>query len=205
MENTTLLLIVITNIFIVLILGIFGFFIYRILKQQQDQRSYKKFKDIDEEDDDVNSLPEIKPEFHPAIVQRLKEAQKLKPKRSDLFCPNHPDEPGESTCGICDRLFCNVCIKPYKSLHFCREHLPYIMGHEWDEVLTIKTSTIDPEHGVRLYDRKKELFEKEDLLTYVETHYKINVDQDYIETYLVLFSLKEEVSKVKELFKSIDH
>ena len=192
MENYTLILIVITNIFIVLILGIFTFFIYRLLKQQNAIRS------------DFGKPSELgSSHLHPEILERFKEAEKHKPRRAELFCPNHPDEPGETTCAICDRLYCRACIKPFKSLHFCKEHMPLVMRHDWEEVMTIKTSTTDPEHGVRLYDRKKELFQKEDLPTYVETHYKINVDQDYIETYLVLFSMKEKLDEVKNKFSGL--
>jgi hypothetical protein len=71
------------------------------------------------------------------------------------------------------------------------------MNFEWDEVFTLKTSTHDPEQGVRLYDIKKDLFEKDDLATYVETHYKINVDQDHIETYLVVYAQREYVQKAR--------
>jgi hypothetical protein len=44
----------------------------------------------------------------------------------------------------------------------------------------------------------KQLFEKDDLPTYVETHYKINVDHDYIETYLVLYGMKEKIEDLKK-------
>lgn len=193
MENTTLILIVITNIFIVLILGVFAFFIYRLLKQQNISKSESGIGD---------RASSVHP-LHPAIAMRMKEAEKLKPRRTDLFCPNHIEEPGETTCAICDRLYCRSCIKPYKALHFCKEHMPLVMRYDWEEVLTIKTSTTDPENGVRLYDRKKELFLTEDLPTYVETHYKINVDQDFIETYLVLFAIREKLEIARTRFQSI--
>jgi hypothetical protein len=185
MENTTLILILITNLLLVLILGVFGFFIYRLIKDQK-----KKSEEA----------PKPVQEYHPAALERLKEAQKFKLKRADLFCPNHPDEPGEVTCGICDKLYCHNCIKPFKSLHFCREHLPLVMNNQWEEVMTVKTSTQDPEHGVRVYELKKDIFEKEDIPTYVETHYKINIDQDHIETYLVIFAMKEQLDAMKARF-----
>lgn len=149
--------------------------------------------------------PDIsKTEFHPAILERIKEMDKVKPKRSDIFCVNHSEEPGEVTCAICEKLFCKACIKPFKSLHFCREHLPLIMRNEWGEVFTLKTSTHDPEDGVILYAEKKKLFEDKNIPTYIETHYKINVDQDFIETYLVVFSMDEYKSTVREfLMKQI--
>ncbi len=186
MENTALTLIIATNLLLVLLLGVFGFFIYRLVRDQKSKtQPIAPLKLADES------------EFHPVILVRLKEAKKLKAKRADLFCPNHPEEPGEVSCGICDKIFCHACIKPFKSLHFCREHLPLVMNNQWEEVITVKTSTQDPEGGVRIYDIKKEIFEKEDLPSYVETHYKINVDHDVIETYLVVFAMKEQLEKIK--------
>ena len=75
------------------------------------------------------------------------------------------------------------------------------MTHEWSEILTIKTSTSDPENGVKLYDLKKGFFQNEGIATYIETHYKINVDQDFIETYLVLFGIAEQAPKLKMKFQ----
>ena len=190
MEQTALALIIFTNFFLVIILGVLVFLVYRLFQQK-----------LPTEKTPVN--PEISEKYHPGIVERMKELSTVKPKRSDLFCPNHTEEPGETTCAICDKLFCKACIRPYKSLHFCKEHLPLIMRHEWDEVVTIKISTTDPEKGVKLYDVKKILLEKEDLPSYIETHYKINVDQDYIETYLVLFSIRENVATIRKKLEEL--
>ncbi len=139
--------------------------------------------------------------LHPQIVDRLKVLDKIKPKKSEIYCLHHANEPGEVSCAICDHMFCSACIRPFKSMYFCKEHIQLIMRHDWGEVLTIKTSTTDPEEGVRLYEVKKEFFENENLPTYIETHYKINIDQDYIETYLVLYAIKEKVSELKEKLK----
>ncbi|WP_408098427.1 hypothetical protein ACJVC5_05820 [Peredibacter sp. HCB2-198] len=187
MEQTALVLISIMNLLLVIILGVLGFLIYRLFKQKLPAQ---------------NQDTPAEPHYHPDIMKRMKDMERLRPKRSDLFCPNHPDEPGETTCAICDRLFCKACIRPFKTLHFCKEHLPLIMKNEWEEVFTLKTSTHDPEDGVRLYDAKKRLFEEKNIPTYVETHYKINVDQDFIETYLVVFSIPENIEIVKENLQS---
>lgn len=185
MEKAALILIVIMIFLLVIILGVMSFLIYKLLQQKTAAQN------------DAAIAPSAN-QYHPAILERMKELEKLKPKRSDLFCPNHPDEPGETMCAICDNLYCKSCIRPYKSLHFCKEHLPLIMRNEWEEVFTLKTSTHDPEEGVRLYDAKKRLFQEKDIPTYVETHYKINVDHDYIETYLVVFSIPQDVEIVRE-------
>lgn len=194
MENAAIVLIIITLILLIVIIGLLSILVYKLMKPQTSlPPSETLTKSGEAPHPDVS-----KADFHPAILERLKEIEKIKPKRADLFCQNHTDEPGEVTCAICDKIFCKACIKPFKSLHFCKEHLPLIMRHEWVEVLTVKTSTHDPEEGVRLYDAKKRLFEDKAIPTYIETHYKINVDQDYIETYLVVFSTTETIEIAKE-------
>jgi hypothetical protein len=194
MEQTALILIAVVLLLLVILMGFLTILIYKMFRENKSFAGAPAANPTDE-----TPHPDIsKSEFHPAILERIKGLEKVKPKRADLFCPNHTEEPGETMCAICDKLYCKSCIKPFKSLHFCKEHLPLIMRHDWDEVITIKTSTHDPEQGVRLYDVKKEIFENDDLPTYVETHYKINVDQDYIETYLVLYAQKELIERVRE-------
>ena len=195
MEQTTLILIAVTLFLLVIIVGFLTLLIFKMFKQGNTLNTPTPPQTGEAPHPDVS-----KADFHPGILERIKGLEKVKPKRADLFCPNHSEEPGETMCSICDKIYCKACIKPFKSLYFCKEHIPMIMRYDWDEVLTIKTSTADPEQGVRLYDVKKEIFEKEDIPTYVETHYKINVDQDYIETYLVLYAQKETIPTVKEKF-----
>jgi hypothetical protein len=195
MENTALILIVVTLFLLVIIVGLLTALVFKLLRQPPAAPT------VAERTDGAPLSDVTRAEFHPAILERLKEAERLKPRRAELFCPNHTEEPGEVTCAICDRLFCKACIKPFKTMHFCKEHLPLVMRHDWDEVLTVKTSTADPEQGVRLFDVKKDLFKERDIPTYIETHYKINVDQDFIETYLVLFAIRKSVAELRERLK----
>lgn len=186
MNELTVILLILTNVFIAALLGVLVFFIVKLVKEDRSRKE--------------NSSSEVR-QYPPEVEELIREAKSLKPVSRDLFCPNHPDEPGEAQCAVCDELYCKACIRPFKSLHFCKEHLALIMRHDWVEVLTLKTSTTDPEEGVRLYDRKKEVFRQNGLPTYVETHYKIDVDSDHIETYLKLFAIDEDSQKAAELFQ----
>jgi hypothetical protein len=191
MEKWAYILIALSLFMLLIIIGLLSVLIYKLFKNQSASQASNT--PLGNQDDQSKANME----FHPAILERMNDMKKVKAKRMDLFCPNHTEEPGETTCAICEKLFCKSCVKDFKSLHFCKEHLPLIMNFEWDEVFTLKTSTHDPEQGVRLYDIKKDLFEKDDLATYVETHYKINVDQDHIETYLVVYAQREYVQKAR--------
>lgn len=189
MENTALVLIIITLFFLVIILGLLVLLLYKVFDKKSGLLTTKQEENLQE--------------YHPEILSRMKEAKFSKSERAGVFCLNHPQEPGEVMCAICDTLFCSSCTKPFKTMHFCKEHLPLIMQNEWEEVLTLKTSTDDPEEGVRLHDLKKDIFKEDQIPTYVETHYKINVDQDSIETYLVLFGIKDDLETLKEKFQMI--
>jgi len=189
MENTALLLIGISILLLIIILILVAFLFYTMLKDKNKNAA--------------QNTPVVPTnDYHPEIIDRMETLKKVKKNSVDLFCPNHVEEPGEVTCAICDHLFCKSCVRPYKTFHLCKEHLPLVMKYEWEEVITIKTSTHDPERGVRLYDIKKDLFNDEHHSTYVETHYKINVENDYIETYLVMFAIKDEVKLVKEFIEN---
>jgi hypothetical protein len=188
MNELTVTLLILTNVFIAALLGVLVYFIVKLVKED------RKRKEAPENQSNV---------YHPQIEDRIQGLKNLKPVSRDLFCPNHPDEPGEAQCAICDELFCRVCIRPFKTLHYCKEHLALIMRHDWVEVLTLKTSTTDPEEGVRLYDRKKTVFQSNGFPTYVETHYKIDVDSDHIETYLKLFAIDEQADQAKSLFSEL--
>ncbi len=198
MEKLAILLILVMLFILIIIVGLLSVLVYKLLKAPADRVQVTGGVEADNQ-----AHPDsTRPPYHPEILERMKGLQGVKNSRSDLFCPNHANEPGEVMCAICDQLFCKSCIRPFKTLHFCKEHLPLLMRYEWDEVLTLKTSTQSPDEGVRLFDVKKELFQKEDIPTYVETHYKINVDQDHIETYLVLFSVKDKKSDLQDRLRS---
>lgn len=193
MEKTAIILIAITLFFLVIIVGLLTILVYRLIKNPPPATIPAPTSS-----DGSAPHPDVsRTEFHPGIMERLKDLESFKPSRSELFCPNHRDEPGEVTCGICDKLFCKVCIKPFKTMHFCKEHMPLVMRHDWEEIVTVKTSTQNPEEGVELFEKKKILFSEKNLPTYIETHYKINIDQDYIETYLVVFAIREEAEAVR--------
>jgi hypothetical protein len=193
MESTALILIALTLLMLTVVVIILSFIIYRLFfSKQHNNRNKVELRE---------SLPVSDSHLDPKINERLKEIHQNKSKYFDIFCQNHKKEPGEVTCGICGLHFCPSCVKPYKSLHFCKNHFPVIMKNEWTEVFTIEASAESPHEGVNLYETKKSLFENKNIPTYIETHYKINVDQNNIETYFVLFSIKSDVDEVKSFLK----
>lgn len=191
MESTLLISIVVLNIVLLIVLGLLGYLVYKLLSERKlnTQTTYpeRPQKPFDH--------------YHPEIKKRLQEVEFTNPVTENIFCPIHPEEAGEVQCGMCGKYFCNKCIRPMKSIYFCKEHMAIFLRNQWQEILTLKTSSTDPEAGVRLYDKKQLIFHEYEIPTYIETHYKIDIDSDFIETYLVLYAQENQVEQVKELLE----
>jgi hypothetical protein len=137
--------------------------------------------------------------IHPEIKRRMLEARALKAKQHiEASCHLHPKEPSEGSCAICAEYFCKSCLKSQQSLLFCREHLNLYLNSPWSEVCNVKSSPTDPEAGVELIDWKKKLWDSEGTPTFIQTHYKINVDGDQIESWVVLFAREKETDEVRK-------
>jgi hypothetical protein len=137
--------------------------------------------------------------FHPDIKERMSEAQKIKAKLIlEANCHLHPKEPSEAACAICDDYFCKSCIKTFENKNFCKEHSSLFLNYQWKDVFTLKSTPDDPEAGVRVVEWKKKVWKDESLPLYVQTHYKIDVDGDQIESWVVLFSREDDCDSVKE-------
>ncbi len=138
--------------------------------------------------------------YPPEIRQRMEEARLVRESRLiEANCHLHPNEPSEGACAICDQYFCQSCLKPHRNLSFCREHLNVFLSASWAEVHTVPSTPQDPDAGVALVEWKKKTWQREALPLYVETHYKIHVDGDRIESWMVLFSREADTLNVRRL------
>jgi hypothetical protein len=192
MNNILYLILAILILILLGVIGLLFVLVFKLLKEQKQKPQATE-----------NSVPN---NYHPDIASRINEAKKLQKNitKQSVFCPNHPEEVGETTCAICGKFFCKACLRPFKTMHFCKEHLGLVMKSEWDEVVTIKSHTDDPEAGVKLIETKQKWWDQDQLPTYIETHYKINIDNDYIETYLVLFATKAQLGEVKKRVEDLN-
>jgi hypothetical protein len=183
MENILLTLVVVLLVLLLFMMGGLALLGWKLLNKDGNSPS----KEI--EDDKI----------HPEIKRRMLEARSLKAKQHiEASCHLHPKEPSEGSCAICAEYFCKSCLKPQQSLLFCREHLNLYLNSQWSEVCNVKSSPTDPEAGVELIDWKKKLWDSEGTPTFIQTHYKINVDGDQIESWVVLFAREKETDEVRK-------
>jgi hypothetical protein len=120
-------------------------------------------------------------------------------KNSAIMCSVHPQNPSENECLICYQPLCQTCVKTFKTLHFCTEHLAYFLKINWSEVGKVKTHPEKPEEGVELLAWKKQVWDEYQIPLYHESQYAINVDQDRVDTTLILYCPEDLKEKVMEL------
>lgn len=127
------------------------------------------------------------------------------PENQPTFCKNHPTIPAVGMCNICEETFCSSCIKNHKSLQFCLPHLEIFLTSNWTEVASILTTPHEPEKGMFLYDFKRLQWKEKSTPTYIQTQYKINVENDQIESCVVLFAQDNCVTELREEIEAINH
>ncbi len=113
------------------------------------------------------------------------------------YCVNHPQDHAHGMCAICQELFCEDCLKEHDGHTFCAPHFKLFISHEWEELESIKTTPTTPETAYPIYDFKKELWDDGGEPTVISTHYKINIDDDSIESYVKLLVIKDEFEELK--------
>ena len=108
------------------------------------------------------------------------------PVQSQYFCINHTEIHSTGICNICERPFCTKCLKEYDKLFFCFEHSMTYLENKWEVLDTVMSDPNDSTVGEYLCKFKEDIW-KEDIPSYIVTHYRINVEHDYIESFTSLY------------------
>jgi hypothetical protein len=129
-------------------------------------------------------------------------AQPLPKKKAAIpslasHCHQHQDKNAIGICSICEASCCDECLREIEHLHFCPEHIRLYVEHSWVPISNVKTTPESPEDGIYIYEFKGRLWDKERIPTFIVTHYKINIDNDFIESYVQLFVREEQEDELQ--------
>jgi hypothetical protein len=180
LQNNLFALILFLLFIIVLLIGVLTFIIFKLLAQ----------KNVPQENRPVADSKPIVP--HQAIVEKYS-------------CHNHKDQPTIGSCLMCEDVFCENCLIEHEGMFFCKDHFRVYANHKWKQITDLKTSAKTPEEGLFIYELKREAWSKKGIPSFVLTHYKINVEDDLIESYIQLHVREEdEADFLKGLSKKIE-
>jgi hypothetical protein len=142
----------------------------------------------------------------PVLVPVIETPAKLKKLAEETvvekyYCENHPDVPSAGGCLICEEVFCEQCLIEHDSLYFCKEHFKTFANNKWKQITDVKTTPNTPEDGLYIYHYKRHIWKDQNIPSFVLTHYKINIEEDFIESFIQLNVVEE---KAEELLADIE-
>lgn len=114
-----------------------------------------------------------------------------------FFCKNHAELPSQATCLICEDTFCEKCLIEHDSMQFCKEHFKTFSQNRWMNITDIKTTPNAPHEALHIYHFKRKIWKEQQTPSYILTHYKINIDEDFIESFVQLFVIKDQSEHLK--------
>lgn len=115
-----------------------------------------------------------------------------------FYCANHPDIPSSGGCLICEDVFCEKCLVEHDSLYFCKEHFKTFANNKWKQVTDTRTTPSTPEEGLYIYHFKRHIWRDKNIPSFVLTHYKINIEEDFIESFIQLNVIEEAAEDLIE-------
>ncbi|MCP4911915.1 MAG: hypothetical protein GY909_02260 [Oligoflexia bacterium] len=191
-KNILLITVGVLLLFVLILLGAVLFLVYRMTKVQTQ---------VAQTNDDKNESKGEPTEFE-KIKELLQAQYGAKSEPSDFYCQNHPQDHAVGVCAICSESFCDECIKEHDGLTFCQSHFREYLENEWVELEEVMTTPDTPETALHIYDFKKDIWKDETTSSIVSTHYKINIENDFIESYVKLLVKKDESEELEIKFKS---
>ncbi|RPJ75443.1 MAG: hypothetical protein EHM20_08930 [Alphaproteobacteria bacterium] len=145
--------------------------------------------------------PTEKPALKP-IFEKIRLAEEVIVEK--YYCIHHKQAPSVGSCLICEEVFCADCLVEHESMHFCKEHFRTFANYKWKQITDERTTPDTPEDGLYIYNFKRDLWLNKNIPSFVMTHYKINIENDFIESFIQLNVREEDVEKLSrelELFK----
>ena len=142
----------------------------------------------------------------PVLIPSIDSPAKIKKLSEEIvvekyYCENHPDIPSTGSCLICEEVFCEQCLIEHDGLYFCKEHFKTFANNKWKQITDVRTTPNTPEDGLYIYHFKRHIWRDQKVPSFVLTHYKINIEEDFIESFIQLNVVEE---KAEDLLADIE-
>jgi uncharacterized protein YfeS len=112
-------------------------------------------------------------------------------------CVDHPDVPALKKCAISDQSYCELCITRQLDVWVAKKYLDVLLDSEWEEIYMLPDTKGHHDVKSRLQKVKSELWQNNGIPVLIQGHYKINVEDDKIESYTVIKARVEDLRLLK--------
>lgn len=190
-----LALIIIISILAVLVIGLLAIMIVLLFKFLKLKES-----ELKSSSDNVGSSLET---FNQNTQIPLEAKEKIKLAQSENMeghsrtCVDHESEQAKGVCSLSGESYCELCLTSENDIKIARKYLDLFLDNEWVELKMIHNDSFGKEELSELMKRRKELWTEESLPLISQNQFKINVEDDSIETYTNLMVRVDDAEYVK--------
>lgn len=173
LQNNIISIVVSFLLLIFILISVFIFIFIKILRQKKTSDSLEVTPSREDQDKKIKEL----------ILEKN-------------FCLIHTEVLASGSCLICEDVFCEKCLVDHENMHFCKDHFRLFSNFKWKQITDEKTTPDTPLDGLYIYNFKRTLWIKKNIPTFVMTHYKINIENDYIESFVQLNVRESDAEKL---------
>lgn len=182
-ENLIIILLIFILLVILISIGIIAYFGHRYLRlkeleKQQNQNGHSIVANIDQ--------------------LQLKSINTPIDEVSSSICIDHPEELALNKCAISAEAYCEKCIIKHDETWVAKKNLDILLSAQWHELFCIKDSENFQSTKERLMKVKASLWKNATVPILIQGHFKIDVEDDKIQSFIVIKARTEDIEFVKK-------
>lgn len=206
MENLLIILVIALLMAVVILIGVLGYFGNRFLKLKENERHNNlNQKKTDTSADELKiDLPITHKPIDPDVLTALRSTG-VKEEKFSLYCKDHPDVVFSGKCAISGDAYCEHCLTKQGDIKIARKYLDLYLDNEWPEVFMVPSLPENEDLKKRILKVKSELWNEKSIPVIVQGHYKINVQSDEIEEFVVILSRNEDKDFITDELSFLNH
>ena len=116
---------------------------------------------------------------------------------STSICVDHPQEISFNICAISNEPYCQECIIKHEEIWVAKKHLDILLQANWKEIYNFEVDESSDVVG-RVRSIKKSLWQDESIPFLIQGHFKIDVQDDKIHSFMMVRAREEDVDRVKK-------
>ncbi|MBD64218.1 MAG: hypothetical protein CME62_03370 [Halobacteriovoraceae bacterium] len=188
METLLVVLIIILLVFMIILLGVVGFLFFKYLKLNQSL-SNPALQDQSKVSVAEDRMPD-------EVKKKIEQAKRQKQTMQGQFCVDHPENPAKGKCSISEEPYCELCITREKDVRISRKFLHLFLDSEWENLYFLDDDVVGSDALERLMKIKKVMWQEKGTPVIAQKQFKINIENDEIETFTVVMVRPEDKEAV---------
>lgn len=186
MENALFVIVITLCVILIVLLGVVTYFLIRFVKLKEKQTNSVQ---IEQE----RSLQERMPE---EVKAKVAHAQTISKSLEGRFCVDHPEMPAKGICSISGDHFCELCITKERDVRIARKYLHMFLDTDWQQSYFFNDFEMGETKIAELMRVKADLWRDKEIPVIAQKQFKINIENDDIETYTAVMTREEDKSVI---------